>query len=267
MTLRVFVLGHRGMLGHVVARYLADQGCSVHTTELRYDGNPESPLVQVIRQAGCQTVVNCARARAEDHPEGAFTVNTLLPLHVAATLDAGSTFVHASTDAVFAAGPGRRRASDPPDATDGYGLSKRLAEACRDFASTVILRTSIVGPEAGEPRNLLGRALATEGPYRGYVDHWWNGITTLEWARLAHQAAGGLLAPGIHQPACEEAVTKYDLVSTIARVYGRPSSVEPAESGRPVDRRLDPTIRLGTIEDQLRELRRWYEGATAPSPR
>lgn len=266
MTLRVFVLGHRGMLGHVVTRYLAEQGCGVHTTDERYDGDLRSTFVQAVRQAGCPTVVNCARAGTED-PEDVLCVNTLLPLHVAAALDAGSTFVHASTDAVFESGPGERRAADPPGATDPYGLSKRMAEACRALAPTVILRASVVGPELGTPRSLLGRALASDGPYRGYVDHWWNGITSLEWARLAHAAALGSLPPGIHQPACQEPVTKYELVSTIARVYGRPTVVEPAESGQPVDRRLAPTIRLGTIERQLLELRRWYEGDPASNPR
>jgi dTDP-4-dehydrorhamnose reductase len=263
MTVRVFVLGHRGMLGHVVARFLAEQGCSVHTSDERYDGQPESSLVRAIQRSGCDVVVNCARA-GDEKPADLLTVNALLPLHVAAMLKPGSTLVQASSDAVFSPRPGARPVSDGPDATDPYGLSKRLAEGCSHFARTVILRTSIVGPEVGPSRSLLGRALATDVPYRGYVDHWWNGITTLEWARLAHRAALGTLPAGIHQPACDEPVTKYELVSAIRRIYGRPVQVEPAESGRPVDRTLEPTIRVGAIETQLRELRTWYEGATAP---
>jgi dTDP-4-dehydrorhamnose reductase len=42
--MKIFVLGHRGMLGHVVARYLAQQGMEVLTTELRYTGNGSPDL-------------------------------------------------------------------------------------------------------------------------------------------------------------------------------------------------------------------------------
>ena len=39
--MRVFVLGHQGMLGHVVARYLAQHGCRVLTSALRYTGQAQ----------------------------------------------------------------------------------------------------------------------------------------------------------------------------------------------------------------------------------
>ena len=37
---RVFVLGHRGMLGHVVSRYAAEAGWEVLTSSVRYGASP-----------------------------------------------------------------------------------------------------------------------------------------------------------------------------------------------------------------------------------
>ena len=48
----MFVLGHRGMLGHVVARYAAGAGYDVLTADDRYDGAPDDALVERVRDSG-----------------------------------------------------------------------------------------------------------------------------------------------------------------------------------------------------------------------
>ena len=252
-------MGHRGMLGHVVALVLAELGWRVRTTDERYNGTPDAPLMEAVRDSGCRLIVNCARATDESTGGVAMLqVNSLLPLHLAATAGEAGLLVHASSDAVFRPGSRRPSIEDSPDAADGYGLSKRLGEACTSFCPTVVLRCSLIGPELGSARSLLERALTFQGPMHGYVDHRWNGITTLEWARLAHKALEGAIRPGIHHPACEPAVSKFELLSVVSEVFGRPSEVRRVQSGRPYDRVLEPTHPVGPISDQLEALRAWY---------
>lgn len=248
------------MLGHVVVRLLESVGCSVHTTERRYDGTPSAPLLEALLASGCQFVVNCARAHDQQcSSQDLFMVNGLLPLHLAATIAPDVLLIHASSDGVFTANLGSRSTDERPDATDGYGLSKRLGEGCMSGGAAIVLRTSIVGPELGSPRSLFGRVLTAEGPVVGYVDHRWNGITTLEWARLAYAAILRELPVGLHHPACETPVSKYNLVTSILRVHGCATPVRPMTSGNPVVRTLVPTLSLASIEEQLLDMRNWYE--------
>ena len=75
---RVFVLGHRGMLGHLVAAYLRQAGCEVITSDLRYAGTPREPLLQAVRDSGCAWVINALGAipqKVED-AEVFFRANT-----------------------------------------------------------------------------------------------------------------------------------------------------------------------------------------------
>lgn len=260
MTEKVFVLGHRGMLGHVVARYLDEAGWIVCTSDERYDGSVDAPLLRAFQASGCRLVINCLRARDESHfGTDLLMVNTLFPIHLAGLLSTGKTLlVHPSTDAVFDGRQGWREVGDIPDARDGYGLTKRLGESCSRLAPTVVLRASVVGPDLGPPRSLLARVLASEGHVRGYVDHHWNGITSLEWARVAEKAITGQLPPGIHHPACRKPLSKFELVVAIVETYGLSVDVAPINSGHTIDRRLKPSLLLPTIQSQLKELRSWH---------
>src|SRR5580704_19372743 len=66
---RVFVLGHRGMLGHVVARYAAEAGCTVLTSDARYTASPRDALVEEVRESDASAVINClglTKQRSDD---------------------------------------------------------------------------------------------------------------------------------------------------------------------------------------------------------
>jgi dTDP-4-dehydrorhamnose reductase len=261
MMRRAFVLGHEGMLGHVVSRWLSENGWHVSTSSSRYVPEVASTLLDEVVASSCDAVVNCigtTTGRAESAQ--LFAANALLPQHLAARLGPNRLLVHASTDGVFTGDRAPYRATDRPDALDPYGLSKRLGELAIEFGSVVVLRSSIVGPDRLEPRSLMSWLLSRQGEVTGYTDHVWNGITTLEWARLCAAACEGRLAPGLHQPACASPVSKYELLRIMTDVYEREVSVMRGQSGHPIDRTLIPTKPCPAIRDQLRDLRRWYRG-------
>ena len=81
----VAVLGHRGMLGSVVARYFAEQGADVQTTDLRYDGSGCLPS-----WAGKHDMtVNCITGGWLEYAD--------LPGFLAMT---AQRYIHPSTDAI-----------------------------------------------------------------------------------------------------------------------------------------------------------------------
>jgi len=266
---RFFVLGHRGMLGNVVRRFLEEHGFSCLTTDHRYDGSPESPLVAEVAESDADVVVNCAGVTTQRQisDERLMVANALLPQHLAAAIGPSRLLIHASTDCVFAGGAGRHRVDQPPDATDPYGLSKRLGELVLHAPErrVLVLRTSIVGPEERSARGLLAWFLSQSGPARGWTDHLWNGITTLAWAKLAAEFATGKrpMDAGLQQPTTAEAMSKYELLQLFADVYDHRIGIEAVATGNGIDRTLEPTIEMPPLAEQLRELRTWWDRGPA----
>lgn len=242
--MNVLIYGQRGMLGHVVARYLAEHGHQVIDGG-RYDG------ALTLRDA--EAVVNCAGVLSGER--GMYLANALLPLHLAARLD-GRPLIHASTDCVFTGDRGWYRVDEPTDAQSDYGLSKRLGEGCLTYPNVFVLRTSIVGPPGDGGRGLLGWFLGQQGRVDGWTDHVWNGITTLAWAELARLALEDRLAPGLHQPTTAETITKCEMLRLFGEVFDHRLEVREV-TGIPCDRSLVPTMAMAPLREQLHDLKAW----------
>ncbi|HYO42539.1 MAG TPA: sugar nucleotide-binding protein [Candidatus Limnocylindrales bacterium] len=256
---RVAVLGHRGMLGSVVARVLRSRGHAVDVVGLRYRGGADDPFIEQLQALAPSTIVNCLGVVSTSlgRPEQLMAANGLLPQHVAAVLPA-ARLIHASTDCVFDGKRGWYSVDEPPNSVDAYGLSKRIGEACvRDGA--IVLRTSIVGPPGGGGRGLLGWFLGQQGSVDGWVDHRWNGITTLEWALLAADIIDGTvdLGPGVHHPTTVDTLSKFDMLHLFAEAYDRRIDILQVRTGSACDRTLAPTLPMPPLLDQLRALRAW----------
>lgn len=259
----IVVLGADGMLGHAVLRELADAGLDVVGTTRARGPNLAMPHpyrvrggVDVLDAAFLddldaldpEVVVNCVglvRQRVVS-PENSRAVNAVLPHRLAAGV---RRLVHVSTDCVFSGDRGWYSESDVPDAHDPYGADKALGEV-RDRPNTLTLRTSIVGREVQNHLGLLEwflRASSPDAPaVLGYVDHRWNGVTTRHLARVVRRAIVDWPKMwGLVHVTAAEPVTKYDLLATFAREYGRPSP-QPYRS-ETVDRTLQPSPALAFI--------------------
>ena len=258
----VFVLGHRGMLGHVVTRYLTDQGCEVVTSDARYQALPRDPLIETVRDSGCEWIINAIgkiKQKCESSTE-LFLANSILPLHLKSRMRDDQQLIHASTDCVFSGKRGSYRIDDEQDAEDAYGLSKILAEAVAGDSRCTVIRTSIVGPELNGSYGLMGWFLRQDGEVEGYLNHSWNGITTLEWTKVCFEIirAGNLQRPAIVQPGVEPAVSKYELLTLIGRIWEKNICIKPVNAPQAVDRTLVPTSVRPPLDEQLPEMKEWY---------
>jgi dTDP-4-dehydrorhamnose reductase len=205
----------------------------------RSDGSVGDPLLAAIELARPDWIINCAGQLDASDPD-LFIVNSLLPQRLATRWP--GRVILASSDAVFTS-RGRRLVSELPDASDAYGLSKRLGEATGGH----VIRCSIVDPAGG----LLARAAGSER-FTGYTNHLWNGVTTASWAAIAERIVRGELE-GVIQPA-SPVVTKYELLQAAARLFGWRTRIERGEASETADRSLVPTVALPSIETQLAEM-------------
>jgi dTDP-4-dehydrorhamnose reductase len=121
---------------------------------------------------------------------------------------------------------------------------------------------SIVGPDLGGGHGLLGWFLKQphERQVNGFVNHLWNGITTLEWARILVERIHRLEAGDGHVPLTQpgtEPVTKYALLCAFRDAFGTRHDVCPVEAETQVSRTLVPTERRAPIAEQLATLSAW----------
>jgi dTDP-4-dehydrorhamnose reductase len=260
--MRVFVLGHNGMLGHVVARAVAERGHEVVTSVERYGGSPRDPLIEAVRASRCAAVFNClgsTKRREHDLPD-LYLANAQLPAHLAARLHPEQHLVHASTDCVFDGQRGNYRVDDEPTAGDAYGFSKRLGEMISGQPNVTVIRVSIVGPDyRPHTRGLLAWFLdhPSNAPVPGYTNWRWNGITTLEWADVALDTIANEHRGLVMQPTTQP-ISKYELLIKFRDAYRTSHEIAPVVAPQAIDRTLVPTEERSPIEQQLARLRDWY---------
>lgn len=261
--MRVVVLGHRGMLGHVVSRYLNENGLDVRTFAEQFSAARADRFVERINDHEPDWCINCIGRRATSNSSIAtvYEANTDLPSYCVRRLDKQIRFLHASTDAVFVPEKPNRHVQELPDAIDVYGISKARAEEAVLSNGGYVIRCSIIGPEINSPRSLLEWFLQQPGPVVGFENHLWNGISTLEWARLALQVIETkrpehLLQPGIWPP-----ITKAQLLRVASEVWEHRVPIESAYAPDRVSRTLLPSYETPPLLQQLASLREWYYSA------
>jgi len=259
--MRVFVIGHRGMLGHVVARYLTEQRVEVLTSKQRYTGVKNDHLIAAISESRADWIVNAAVKtpnRAANRRE-LFLVNTQLPIHLKSVIGPAQKLIHASTDGVFSGRKGNYSVEDSPDAEDDYGLSKSLAEIVAERDKAFVIRCSIIGPDPANGRGLMAWLLKQTSEVEGFTNQYWNGITTLEWAKICLKLIYGKLPTSypILQPG-STTLSKFELLETIARVYSIATKIIAKPGRETLTRTLLPNLQMAFISEQLKELRDWY---------
>jgi dTDP-4-dehydrorhamnose reductase len=208
-----------------------------------FDAERDDPA-QLLGATSCDWVVNAIgvlRARIDESDrasvERAIEVNERFPHRLASALGE-RRLIHLSTDAVFSGASAPYSEHAEADAVDVYGRSKARGEP--RGGGVHCLRCSVIGPEPGEPRSLLGWALRQPSGARidGYSDTTWNGLTTLALGRLC----GALIGRTAQTPPSPlhlvpaDSVSKAELLELALEAFGRTDvRVEPALSGRAVD--------------------------------
>lgn len=261
------VLGHKGMLGQMVMQYFADKA-ELHTIDYRFAENEKWTFLNTLKKFPNAIIINCIGKikQKTDNENELLWANALLPLALTEHLLDSQTLIHPSTDCVFDGLQGSAYSlTQTPTARDAYGWSKRLGEtALKNRKNTLILRVSIIGPDnSGNNKGLLAWFLsnAAQSRLRGFTNHYWNGITTLEWCK---QLEKFLKFNDFEQQNCrieqmgtKQSYSKYEMLLLFQKIFNTRLIIEPFETPQRIDRRLQPTVVAPPLEQQLSELKQF----------
>ena len=231
--MKILVLGHKGMLGHIVKEVLIKSKIKVHTIKKRFP-NWESLMFNDI-----DFIINCIGAIPQKTKN--FDINWEIPIWL--ENNTNCKIIHPSTDCEID--------------NDDYGNSKRKAA---DYikskgTKTKMIQTSIIGHEINSNASLLEWFLSQKNEVFGYTKAMWNGNTTLEWSKWCLNIINNWEDYGKLSILQSNTVSKYELLNLIKEIYQKDIIIQKKELGK--DKTLKGNIKTKDIKDQLIELRNW----------
>ena len=171
----------------------------------------------------------------------AIQVNSMLPHEIARAAGVrGIRVLQIATDCVYSGTAGAYTENSPHDALDVYGKTKSLGEVYHNSVSH--LRCSIIGPEMKDFKFLIEwfRRQPAGARVNGFINHRWNGITTLQFARICE----GIIRYGFDLPHIQHIVpsgslTKAQMLVEFATAYKRSDiRIAEIEASTALDRTL-----------------------------
>ena len=232
--MKVFVLGHNGMLVHMVVKFLQSNNINVITTDDRW------PIIKKhIWEFDGDYIINCIGSIPQKTK--IFSINYEIPIFL--DLHSPCKVIHPGTDS---------------KKEDKYGISKKIAAnyIYNLGKQTKVIKTSIIGPELRYKVNLLEWFLNQEGKVIGYTKSMWNGNTTLEWAKQCLFLMENWENQDIFSILENESISKYDLLNIIKEVFNKKIEIIPKEIGE--NRCLVGNIKTNNKKTQLLELKNFY---------
>jgi dTDP-4-dehydrorhamnose reductase len=249
--MKIFVFGHTGMLGSYLSKYFDS---SIGVGRDRVDACIKDWKIiwgqlRDLHMVSGDVVLNAiGLTNKANAPIGDFLmVNSIFPRLLADYCESyGIHMIHISTDCVFSGKHEDYKEDDIPDATDTYGLSKSLGEP----RNCSVIRTSVIGENNRSKADLLewvrGQMFCE---IKGYTNHYWNGITCLQYAEVCEKIINtNGYWKGVRHIFSPRGVSKRDLVEIINDVYGCHNTITPVET---------PTWKINTLSS-------WYHQDTLP---
>ena len=254
---KILVLGDRGMLGHIVKRYLKEQGYIVDGLNREHcDFKEHDRLFEFIEKFEPDYVINCSGILITGKDINEFAeINIVLPRilqRFATALD--FKLIHISTNCVFK-DIGPHSIDETPDATNLYGMSKAFGEINDDKNLTI--RTSIIGPELKNGSGLLNFVLNSGSEILGFTNAMWNGVTTLELAK--HLPYMMVNNTGLINFYTEKEINKYELLCIINDIWKLEKKITAIKKENVHSSLLKGSfLTIKSYKKQLQELYDWY---------
>jgi dTDP-4-dehydrorhamnose reductase len=153
----------------------------------------------------------------------AYLINSDLPRDLNTyAKDSSTPIIQIGTDCVYSGREGNYSEDSEFDCNDLYGLSKVSGE--HESESMMTIRCSIIGHEVKSSVSLMDWFLSQPATtsVNGYTNHFWNGVTTLTFARVIH----GIIAKNTYSPGTihfvpKDQISKFELLKILAEKFGR----------------------------------------------
>jgi dTDP-4-dehydrorhamnose reductase len=236
--MNILVLGHKGMLGHMVVKYLTDKHHSINIIDDKY---PTDEFKQYVLNFDGDYIINCIGAIPQKTNQ--FNINHELPIW----LDTNSKckIIHPGTDCEMD--------------NDEYGVSKQIASNYikKYSINTKIIKSSIIGPELNSKSSLLEWFLNNDTDVKGYTNAMWSGVTTLEWAKQCLNLINNWDEYKVENIIESTCISKYDLLNLIKEIFNKNINIIPEDKIN-VNKCLKGNIKTLDIKTQLQELKNYY---------
>ncbi len=224
MKNRITILGATGMLGTACAKVLPNAN---KPTQTEFDALVDTPNFE-------GWVINCIGAIPQriNNPTIMKKLNSEFPHKIES-----AKVIQIVTDCVYSGQTGNYSESSPKDPIDLYGRSKLIGESARSLK----IRCSIIGPDKSNAslfewvrRQPIGATI------NGYADHYWNGVSTKIFAKLAL----GIIKENFWEDTTyhfvpKDYVSKYQLLKLIAHKLNRQDlTINETKTNNPINRTL-----------------------------
>lgn len=232
MKTRVLVLGSSGMLGSMVLDYLSEKDLEITA--------PSREQLATTPYEFYDYIINCIGITKQklNDAEEAILINSSFPYHLR-KLAPKATIIQIATDCVYSGVKGNYLEYDKHDASDIYGKTKSLGEVTDDKFYNI--RCSIIGFDKDNV-SLLSWFLSQK-EVDGFVNHYWNGITTLHFAKLCYAIISeNRVLPNILHFIPKDSISKLYLLKLISKIFKKNIIVNRVETDK-VHRTLSTNYR------------------------
>jgi len=273
--MRVLVIGANGMAGHVIVKYLKNQGNTVVTVArnnadylIDIENTESVKLLFSNIEKDFDFVVNCIGLLVKDsvdRPDRAAIVNSWFPHYLEHVYKNTYTkVIHLSTDCVFDGKKGNYIENDIHTEMNAYGSSKSLGEI--NNTKDITFRMSIIGPEIKSNGTGLFNWIYTseEQTLQGWENAWWNGITTLQLAKCIDLYINNPVISGIyHLVNNDNTINKYELLQKINIIYSLKKDVVKTVGLKSInkiliDTRQEIDFNIPNYDIMLLEMKEFY---------
>lgn len=266
--MKIILFGYCGMLGRYLYTYLqskyevigigrsdydvmVDDVTKLESLLVSHGINPETVIINA-----CGTIPQASKNYALGE-RIYIKVNAVFPNLLALLAEKyGAQMIHSTTDCVYDGVKGDYSEIDPHSALSIYGISKSVGEP----ANCTVIRTSIIGEELNNQRSLLEWAKSNRNrEVKGYVNHYWNGITCFQYAKVIdHIIDHKLFWKGVRHIVSPTTVSKYTLLHLINDAFQLNLSIQEHQDTTPCNRALNSihlfSLEIPELSDQIREL-------------
>jgi dTDP-4-dehydrorhamnose reductase len=234
---KILVLGHNGMLGHMVVKRLSLE----HDVSIIDHRFPSDEFKKYVSNYHGEYIINCISSN--DSGSLNFSVNEDLPIWLEKNAKCKIIYPGMGSD----------------DGIDPYSGAKRNVRkfVLEQAKKTKIISSFLIGPEIGEGKKLLNWFTNnTSERISGYSNEIWNGITTLEWSEICNRIIKDWDSFGRINVVEGERVSKFHLLHLLSEEFGINKTIIPVIKGR--DRSISGGIKSHSIRKQVKDLIKFY---------
>ncbi|MFE4047054.1 MULTISPECIES: sugar nucleotide-binding protein [unclassified Priestia] len=275
--MKVLIIGGDGMAGHVIKNYFTSKGHQqIFWTTRRNNKNSSNSLYldvrdlkkveQVLNLVKPHIVINAVGILndiADKNIYDSIFINSLFPHKLSEYSNIYNFYlIHISTDCVFSGKLGDYSENSEKTGSSVYAQTKSLGEVTNN--NNLTIRTSIIGPELKEDGiGLFHWFMKQKGKIEGYQNVFWNGITTLELAKVIYNLSFNQIKGLIHLTG-EKKISKYELLLLLKETFSKnditilPSAKTYSDKSLIITRK-DFKYTLVNYSTMIKELKDWME--------